>query len=225
VQRIAHAGRPFVFVPGNHDSDTLNRRLARAGAIDLTRRGQLRGDGTYGPKIVEAAGMRVAGYDDPLMRLSAERYRDHGGSASVQQQLDFFSWFQETVDHVDAIMVHSPQLAQLALDELRRSPPERPLIIFVGHTHRQGLERIGGATVVNGGTAGGGGAANIEDNSPIGIAAMTYRERPDFAPLAADLVTIDPGTGSATANRTRLDTPPPEPEEPDGERAEAVAGG
>jgi hypothetical protein len=168
--------------------------------------------------------MRVAGYDDPLMRLSAERYRDHGGTASVQQQLDFFTWFQETVEHVDAIMVHSPQLAQLALDELRRSPPDRPLIIFVGHTHHSGLERIGEATVINGGTAGGGGAANIEDNSPIGIAAMTYRERPGFEPLAADLVTIDPGTGSATANRTRLDTPPPEPEEDEDEEAVAASG-
>ena len=162
--------------------------------------------------------MRVAGYDDPLMRLSAERYRDHGGTASVQQQLDFLAWFDETVDDVDAIMVHSPQLAQLALDELRRTRPERPLIIFVGHTHHSGLERIGEATVINGGTAGGGGAANIEDNSPIGIAALTYREEPEFEPLAADLVTIDPGTGSATADRTRLDTPPPEPEEEDERR-------
>ena len=65
-------------------------------------------------------------------------------------------------------------------------------------------------TVINGGTVGGGGAANVEDGSAIGIAAMTYRIKPEFSPLAVDLVQIDPGTGSATANRTRLDTEPTE---------------
>jgi hypothetical protein len=49
----------------------------------------------------------------------------------------------------------------------------------------------------------------VEDGSPIGIAAMTYRARPEFSPVAVDLVQIDPGTGSATATRTRLDVEAP----------------
>ena len=44
---------------------------------------------------------------------------------------------------------------------------------------------------------------------------MTYRIKPEFSPLAVDLVQIDPGTGSATANRTRLDTEPTEEESGD----------
>jgi hypothetical protein len=110
-------------------------------------------------------------------------------------------------------MVHNPALAQLVFDELRADPPTTtPLVFFVGHTHHARLDRIGSVTVINGGTLGGGGAANVEDGSPIGIAAMTYRRDPDFSPLAVDLVQIDPGTGSATANRTRLDTEPTEDE-------------
>ena len=31
VRRVVGTGRPFVFVSGNHDSDTLERELARAG--------------------------------------------------------------------------------------------------------------------------------------------------------------------------------------------------
>ena len=216
VERIAHAGRPFVFVAGNHDSDTLSRRLARAGAIVLTRRGRLRADGSYGPVVVRVAGMRVAGYDDPLMRRSEDGYRDNGGEASVQHQAAFQAWFETVRDRVDAVMVHSPQLAQLVFDELRADPPRRPLVIFVGHTHQARLDRIGpNVAVINGGTVGGGGAANVEDESPIGIAAMTYQQRPDFLPVAVDLVEIDPGTGSATANRTRLDAAPPAEEDGD----------
>jgi hypothetical protein len=37
---------------------------------------------------------------------------------------------------------------------------------------------------------------------------MTYEAVGGFAPLAADLVEIDPGNGSATAKRFRLDEPP-----------------
>jgi predicted phosphodiesterase len=210
VSRIAHAGKPFVYVAGNHDSDTLDRRLARAGAVVLTRRGRLMPDGSYGPLVVREAGLRVAGYNDPLERRSDEGYRDHGGTASPAMQQEFKAWFETVRDEVDVIMVHSPQLAQPVFDELRADPPvTRPLVFLVGHTHIARLDRIGSVTVVNGGTVGGGGAANVEDGSPIGIAAMTYRLRPDFAPLAVDLVQIDPGTGSATANRTRLDTEPP----------------
>ena len=36
---------------------------------------------------------------------------------------------------------------------------------------------------------------------------MSYERDPDFEPLAADLVSIDPGTGAATARRERLDEP------------------
>jgi predicted phosphodiesterase len=210
VGRIAHAGKPFVYVAGNHDSDTLDRRLARAGAVVLTRRGRLKADGRYGDVIVKEAGMRVAGYDDPLERRSDEGYRDHGGTPTPLQQLAFQSWFETVRGRVDAIMVHNPALAQLVFDELRADPPREPLVFFVGHTHHAKLDQIGSSVVViNGGTVGGGGAANVEDGSPIGIAAMTYRIRPAFSPVAVDLVQIDPGTGSATANRTRLDTDQP----------------
>jgi hypothetical protein len=34
---------------------------------------------------------------------------------------------------------------------------------------------------------------------------MIYTTEPTFRPLAADLVAIDPGSGSATARRERLD--------------------
>src|SRR3954462_5494626 len=59
VRRVPHAGKPFVFVSGNHDSDSLSRELAKEGAIVLTQDGRMRGDGTRDGKIVHTiAGLR-----------------------------------------------------------------------------------------------------------------------------------------------------------------------
>ena len=54
TREVVRAGRPFVFVSGNHDSDTLSRELARRGAIVLTQRGQLLPDGRHGAIVVRA---------------------------------------------------------------------------------------------------------------------------------------------------------------------------
>jgi hypothetical protein len=38
---------------------------------------------------------------------------------------------------------------------------------------------------------------------------LVYDSKPTFQPRAADLITINPGTGSSTARRERLDDPTP----------------
>ena len=49
--------------------------------------------------------------------------------------------------------------------------------------------------MLNGGTVGAGGTGNLGEGSKIGVARMTYATGGSFAPLAADLVEIDPGNG------------------------------
>ncbi len=46
VSRVVGLGKPFVFVSGNHDSDSLEHDLARLGAIVLTEKGRLNANGT-----------------------------------------------------------------------------------------------------------------------------------------------------------------------------------
>ena len=75
VKRIVHAGKPFVFVTGNHDSDVLTKQLVKQGAIVLTQRGQMLPDGKFGPVIVRAAGLRVAGYSDPFERFKRDNFQ------------------------------------------------------------------------------------------------------------------------------------------------------
>jgi predicted phosphodiesterase len=209
VRQIVRTGSPFVFVSGNHDSDSLVGRLARDGATVLTQFGQLRPNGTLGDIVVRVAGARVAGYSDPFERRSAEDFQDrYDRTPSVQQQVAFAEWFRELVGRVDVVMVHEPSLLALALEELRESPPPDPIVFATGHTHRADLERLPNVTVINGGSVGGGGTGNLaEESTPLGLAVLVYDRKGRFRPLAGDLVGIEPGTGSSTARRERLDVP------------------
>jgi predicted phosphodiesterase len=209
VLRVAQAGTRLVFVSGNHDSDVLERKLARAGAVVLTRGGRLRGDGSTDGTIVQrVAGLRIAGYDDPLKRLARERYRDNGANYTPQEQARFAEWLQPLLGKVDIVLVHAPGLAQQALASLRAAPPNGPLLLVMGHTHSQSSERIGEVSVLNPGSIGGGGTGNLtEAVGDIGLLRVTYTRLPAFRPRAADFVQIDPGDGEAQARRIRLDEP------------------
>jgi predicted phosphodiesterase len=212
VGRIVHAADALVFVSGNHDSDRLERQLAREGAIVLTRTGRLKADGTTGPLVTKVGGLRIAGYDDPLKRFAADGYKDHGAKPTAEQQQAFAIWLDGLIGKVDVVMVHEPGLAKLAVDALRKGPPARPLLIVWGHTHTADLEQDGTLTTLNAGSLGGGGTGNLaEGGGDIGLARLIYRSTPRFKPLAADLVQIDPGNGAAQAQRHRLDEPPAKP--------------
>ena len=120
----------------------------------------------------------------------------------------FTAWLEPLLGLVDVVMVHEPALVEGALDMLRREPPERPLVFAVGHTHKPRIERLPGVTVVNSGSVGAGGTGNLGEATDMGIARLIYTADAGFQPLAADLVAIDPGSGSATAQRERLDAEP-----------------
>jgi predicted phosphodiesterase len=209
VRRVARSGRPFVFVSGNHDSDTLELTLAQRGGVVLTERGQLNADGSFGDMVVDVDGLRVAGYGDPFERRAGENFRDrYEASPTPAMQDAFTAWLRPLLGDVDVVMVHEPALIAPALEVLKDDPPARPLVFVVGHTHSAAIERFAGVTVVNGGSVGAGGTGNLTEPTDLGMARLIYTTEPDFQPLAADLVSIDPGSGSATARRERLDEPP-----------------
>jgi predicted phosphodiesterase len=209
ISRIASLGDPFVFVSGNHDSDSLQRDLARRGATVLTERGQLRSDGTFGDVIVDIKGLKVAGYRDPFERRAQENFRDrYQPSPTPEQQDAFTAWLQPLIGEVDIVMVHQPALIEPALALLRDQPPDRPLVFITGHTHEASLDHFPGVTIVNGGSVGAGGTGNLTEPTDYGLARLIYTTEPSFQPLAADLITIDPTDGSSTASRERLEGEP-----------------
>jgi predicted phosphodiesterase len=206
VRRIVRLGQPFVFVSGNHDSDALVRRMALAGGIVLTKRGRLRADGTYGPVVVRVRGLRVAGYADPFERRASEHFRARGEPRpDEEQRAEFRDWLEPLVGRVDVVLVHEPQLAEDAAEELRGTAPARPLVLLTGHTHVSSFQASPNFVELNGGTVGGGGTGNLEKTQPFGLAVLTYTRDGGFEPEAADLVEIDAHQGSARAERFRIE--------------------
>jgi hypothetical protein len=150
------------------------------------------------------AGLRVAGYASPNMRRAADGYRDRGARVTRAEQDAFARWLEPLAGRVDVVLVHEPELAAPALRALRADPPAAPLLVATGHTHVQGITAAHGVAEVNGGTVGAGGTGNLSEAQGIGLAIVSFRRDP-FAPLAADLVRVDPGSGAGEARRVRLD--------------------
>ena len=82
---------------------------------------------------------------------------------------------------------------------------------YYGYTQQTGRNStqvtspgLGGSTLPTGVA---GGTGNLTEPTKMGIARLIFTTAPNFQPLAADLVEIDPGSGSATARRERLDEP------------------
>ena len=209
VSRVTSLGDPFVFVSGNHDSDSLQRDLARRGATVLTEDGQLKADGTFGEVVVDIDDLRVAGYRDPFERRQSENFRDRfQPEPTPAQQDEFTAWLMPLIGRVDVVMVHEPALIAPALAILEDNPPQRPLVFITGHTHEAYLTRSAGVTVINGGSVGAGGTGNLTEPTDYGLARLIYTTEPEFQPLAADRITIDPGDGSSSAIRDRLEGDP-----------------
>jgi predicted phosphodiesterase len=207
VRRVAKMGRPTVFVSGNHDSDTLQLGLARAGAIVLTEQGRLLPNGRHGPLVVRVGGLRMAGYGDPFLRRAGQDYEDrfHAGLELAAQE-GFRRFVDAIKGKVDVIIVHEPEVAAGALADLRRDPPPHPIVILDGHTHRPFVRADPNLLELNSGTIGAGGTGNlVDERANLGLAVLTYRLSPTPLPLAVDQVSIDPGSGSSSARRLRVD--------------------
>jgi len=207
--RVANIGDPFVFVSGNHDSEQLERGLARAGAVVLTERGRMLPGGGFGEMVVDVGGLSVAGYSDPFERLRSDGYRAREVQVpSEAQRRELTDWLEPLLGRVDVVMVHSPSLAEDAVARLREDPPDRPVAVLTGHTHSPALRTSENLVELNGGTVGGGGTGNLEKNQPFGLAVLAYADSPRFGPLLADTVEIDAVSGAAQARRDRLELGP-----------------
>ena len=210
VSRVIKTGSPFVFVPGNHDSDQLANRLARDGAIVLTRTGRLDGHGRDVRRADrEDQGDPGGGLRRPVRAQRRRGLRGHLPEArpSGDRALrDLAAAAPRRRRHRDGpqprAAARRPQGARR-----RKTAPSRSSSWSATPTTRSSPARAG-ATIINAGTVGAGGTGNLKEHSKVGIARITYETTPSFAPLAVDLVEIDPGSGNATARRERLDESP-----------------
>jgi hypothetical protein len=157
--------------------------------------------------VVRVGGLRMAGYSDPFLRRAGQDYEDrfHAG-LTIAAQEDFRRFVARLQGKVDAIVVHEPEVAAGVLEDLRRDPPADPIMILDGHTHRPFVQADRGLLELNAGTIGAGGTGNhADERTDLGLAVLTYRLKPSPLPLAVDQVSIDPGSGTSSARRLRVD--------------------
>jgi hypothetical protein len=205
---IAGIGREVVAVSGNHDSTIFMRSLARRGVIVLTRDGTLRAGGGHGPPIVDVAGLRVAGFDDPQEWHSA----DPGNArrifsfselpdpeqAATRAQQQLLRWYDRLPRRPDVVLVHQNGLAQWLANQLRARGVTRPLTILTGHDHRQHVTSYGPISVVDAGTVGASGIYGVGRDS-VGLGELHFAPAGNLE--AADLIAVEPVSGAAQAQR------------------------
>jgi hypothetical protein len=211
VPRIERLGSPIVAVSGNHDSSLIMRRLAARGVIVLTDEGRLEpGGGTDGDPVVEVAGFKFAGMRDPLEwtsprpddpeRVFSFAERDDGEREFAEAEQRAIDWFERLPERPDIVVIHQNGIAQALARHLSEQASAEPVVIATGHDHEQHLDRYSETVVVvDGGTVGAGGllAAGQEY---VGLAEIHFQGPPTEV-RSVDLISFDPFTGSAQAER------------------------
>ena len=205
---IAGLGQQVVAISGNHDSTAFMRSLARRGVTVLTRDGTLRPDGSHGAPIVDVAGLRVAGFDDPLewhssnpddpRRIFSFAELPDPEQAVVRAQRDLMRWFDRLPRRPDVVLVHQNGLAQWLAATLMARGVTRPLTILTGHDHRQHVTTYGPVTVIDAGTVGASGIYGVGRDS-VGLGDLHFAATGDLE--AADLIAVEPVSGAAQAQR------------------------
>jgi hypothetical protein len=205
---IAGIGREVVAVSGNHDSTIFMRSLARRGVTVLTRDGTLRADGSHGPQIVDVAGLRVAGFDDPqewhsadpddARRIFSFSELPDPEQAVTRAQEDLLRWYDRLPRRPDVVLVHQNGLAQWLASQLRQRGVTRPLTILTGHDHRQHVTSYGPISVVDAGTVGASGIYGVGRDS-VSLGELHFAPAGNLE--AADLIAVEPVSGAAQAQR------------------------
>lgn len=208
--RIADLGRTVIATSGNHDSSALMLSLAREEVIVLGQRGRLLPDGSWsGPAVRKIAGLRVAGFRDPLEwtgddpedpeRIFSFDELEDGQAREDRAQDDLWKWWKTLASKPDVLLVHQPDLAESLAQRIFARTPEQDLTILVGHDHQQWLARYGNVVIVDGGSAGAGGLFGIGSEAAETATLHFGKNSGDLE--AADFVAVEPISGASRAER------------------------
>jgi predicted MPP superfamily phosphohydrolase len=182
--QIKDLGVPYVFVKGNHDSDSNARAVARqpnATVLEL------------GADPVEIAGLRMAGMADP--RFTPDKSNGDDDAAHKVSEVAKIFAAELVGQNVDIALAHDPAAGR-ALNGVV------PLLL-AGHTHRRSVRRYGGTTVLVQGTSGGAGLRGVQDDPPTPFSlSIVYVDRGTRTLWGADEVTLG-GIGSVQLSVVR----------------------
>ncbi|MCL4499357.1 MAG: metallophosphoesterase [Chloroflexi bacterium] len=169
LNRIATLGRPYLFVPGNHDSQTsiaLLRGLPNVSILDGRQ------------KTID--GISVLGVADPASGRSGDTFNSTRPELEAKAKM-----FQSLVEKDKPLIAaaHNPVVAEAAF---RRVPT-----VLTGHTHRPQVVIDKGWVFINAGTTGAAGLRTFREDKglPYSLQILHYKRNPMHL-VAIDTVTV-----------------------------------
>jgi Icc-related predicted phosphoesterase len=175
--------RPYVLVPGNHDSPANRRALAAIEGMDV-----LDGD------TVDLGDLRVLGVADPTFTATNEIDDDQADAEIDAAAPEVAARVDE--DRPDVLAVHTPRQAEEALGSV-------PLVI-AGHLHERTRREAEGTLVLTVGSTGatGLGSFTVETDIPYEAEVLRFV---DGDLIGIDYVTLSGTDGEFTIDRSLIE--------------------
>lgn len=198
VAALATEDRPYLFVPGNHDSPANREALAGVEGLVLLD-GQVRNVG----------GVRILGVGDPTFTASNEVDDDEADRLVDEAAVTTAELVVE--EQPDVLAVHSPRQAAGSLGEV-------PLVV-AGHLHERSASEEDGTLVLVVGSTGatGLGSFTVETDTPYEAEVLRF--------VAGELVGVDYLTLSGTEGEFTIERTLVEPDETSAEEGAADEAG
>jgi predicted phosphodiesterase len=132
-QLIAEINLPYLFVPGNHDSEPIRLAVSQIPNVVVLH-----------DRAEDVKGVRIAGWADPEFTARGEVSRDRHNLAVLAEGPRVAQAVAREVP--DVLAVHHPLLAQASLG---RAP-----LVLAGHRHRQASRQSKGTLLLQVGSTG-----------------------------------------------------------------------
>lgn len=176
LDRIGDIDVPYVWVRGNHDSGTTQRKIAeQPNAVVLDGDAET----VAGLRFWGTADTRYTPNKDQESGKDVERALAEAAAVEVADELAL-----DRRPPIDVVMVHDPRMAAELGDEV-------PLVL-AGHTHNAKETSLGSTRVLVEGSTGGAGLRGLQDDDPEPLTATLLYFDPDTNELIAyDRITID----------------------------------
>ncbi len=188
---IEDIGVPYLYVPGNHDSDANRREIADVDNVQL-----LDGD----MEIID--GVRIFGIADPTFTATNETSTSEANETK-------FALAPEVADLIDR---NDPDV--VAVHDVRQASESFGLIplILAGHTHERSFVQENGTTIMTVGSTGATGIGSFLVETELDYEAEIIYFR-DGEPISYDYISFDGLGGDFTIERRKIETleltPPP----------------
>lgn len=127
VQLVTQMGVPYLFVPGNHDSDAVRASLDGLPNVVLLEDG-----------VQDVEGVRIQGRSDPSFTARGDVTAADRREAVADESLRLARAVE--ANRPDVLAVHDPALAEASIGRV-------PLVL-AGHKHRQGNRQSKGSLVL-----------------------------------------------------------------------------